>query len=145
MRPCGECTVCCTTMRVDSIGKATGEPCKALRTDGCAIYAKRPKECKTFQCIWSLGKLPDDHRPDLLGILFHNLGESNLRREIYKRFNATVYVARELVPGAFEQNEFLLTTLARSHLIMLIFIDGRRANMGNLELMSFVRAHTKKP
>lgn len=51
-RACGECTACCTTLRVDALDKPPGTPCVHLGEARCGIYAGRPEECAAFQCCW---------------------------------------------------------------------------------------------
>jgi hypothetical protein len=67
-RSCGDCSLCCTALRVDEIGKLAGVPCEhQLPRGGCAIHARRPKICRAYQCLWLDGGLREDDRPDRLG------------------------------------------------------------------------------
>ncbi len=69
-RECGSCSICCTVFGVSALGKATGEPCRYTCDDGrCRIYAKRPRECSEFFCLWRLGIGPDSERPDRVGFV----------------------------------------------------------------------------
>ena len=36
---------------------------------GCAIYGSHPAECKDYACAWLTGSLPEEMRPDKIGIL----------------------------------------------------------------------------
>lgn len=68
---CGPCTLCCKLAEVPSLGKPGGTWCQHVCPDGCAIYKKRPKECKRYTCLWlDSPKMGDDLRPDLCGVMF---------------------------------------------------------------------------
>jgi len=125
-------------MAVESIGKPLDEPCKACRPEGCALYAKRPKECRDWYCIWARGKLPDDHRPDKLGIMFYQSETTEMTRELRRRFDVDVYIAREIIPGAFANNEFLFHVLVPRHLIIRYFPDGKRLYDGRSDVLQWV-------
>lgn len=93
-RPCGECTACCTVLRLtklDGFAKAEGECCRH-EEGGCRIYPSRPKTCKNFMCSWKSGYLPEDLRPDRSGFL------------MYPRLTNGMFwlLARDIVPGACE-------------------------------------------
>ena len=50
-RSCGTCTLCCKLLRIAELDKPQGVWCAHARPgQGCAIYAERPKECRTFHC-----------------------------------------------------------------------------------------------
>ncbi|MBW2275618.1 MAG: hypothetical protein JRG96_20350 [Deltaproteobacteria bacterium] len=67
-RSCGACSLCCTVLRVDELHKLGGTPCPELRADsGCSIYAKRPRICRAYRCLWLEGGLQEGDRPDRLG------------------------------------------------------------------------------
>jgi Fe-S-cluster containining protein len=52
-RECGECTLCCKLLGVESIGKDAGVWCAHCTSrHGCAIYDSRPEECRNFICAW---------------------------------------------------------------------------------------------
>ena len=68
-RDCGGCTVCCTILAVNGMTEA-GEPCKNQCEAGCAIYAERPRPCRSFDCLWRLGVGEEDDRPDKSGVMF---------------------------------------------------------------------------
>lgn len=51
-RECGECTMCCKLLGVESIRKAAGAWCAHCIKGGCAIYDRRPQECRNFVCAW---------------------------------------------------------------------------------------------
>jgi hypothetical protein len=65
---CGECTLCCKVLDVPEIQKPKDVWCQhAHRPNGCSIYPDRPERCRTFSCLWLLGRfgagLPE-YRPD---------------------------------------------------------------------------------
>lgn len=67
-RACGACTVCCTILTIDTLGKESGVTCKHC-TAGCAIHPARPPVCREFYCGWRmLDIFPDSWRPDLCGV-----------------------------------------------------------------------------
>lgn len=50
---CGSCQLCCRLLPVKSLGKLASERCKHQRFGkGCAIYARRPRECMVWNCRW---------------------------------------------------------------------------------------------
>ena len=52
-RQCGSCTLCCKLVPVASLGKKAGVRCQHQRqAGGCAVYARRPLECKLWDCRW---------------------------------------------------------------------------------------------
>ena len=88
---CGKCNVCCTECRIDKselpwrdTDKVKGETCEKLIFGSCGIYKKRPKPCRTFECMWlqvsklTNGKMaPEKWRPDNLGIFIKVMDEKN--------------------------------------------------------------------
>jgi hypothetical protein len=70
-RACGACSLCCTLLRVDALGKLGGTPCvhqRPGRPEGaCAIHAERPRICRAYRCLWLEGGLEEADRPDRLG------------------------------------------------------------------------------
>jgi hypothetical protein len=71
-RSCGDCTVCCTTLKVDTpdFKKPAERSCTHLGAKGCAIHAVRPHICRTWFCAWRrVAKMPDEARPDRSGLL----------------------------------------------------------------------------
>jgi len=66
-RECGECSLCCTVLRVDEIAKLGGTTCQHVRAGGgCSIHARRPGICRGYECMWLRGKFRDEDRPDRL-------------------------------------------------------------------------------
>jgi hypothetical protein len=52
VRECGDCTLCCKLLGVESIGKPAAVWCTHCANGGCAIYEARPQECRNFVCGW---------------------------------------------------------------------------------------------
>jgi len=71
-RKCGECTVCCTSLHIDTkeFQKPPGVSCSHLCAQGCSIYATRYHACRDYHCGWRyLEFLSDNWRPDKSGVL----------------------------------------------------------------------------
>lgn len=71
-RACGDCTICCTELTVNTpeFAKPAGIPCIHLGERGCGIHAVRPRICRTWFCAWRrVASLPDAARPDRSGLL----------------------------------------------------------------------------
>jgi uncharacterized protein len=50
---CGTCTLCCKTMKVHELDKATHVWCRHCRIGaGCEIYETRPESCRIYDCLW---------------------------------------------------------------------------------------------
>jgi hypothetical protein len=71
-RQCGPCTACCVALPVKELAKPQQSPCRYLCATGCAIY-RQPQTlqiCTEFECEWLRGYVPEDCRPDQLGVMF---------------------------------------------------------------------------
>ena len=87
-RACGTCSLCCTVLRVDELGKRAGVDCIHQRhgpgrgsgdgrgfeggddsafEGGCAVHETRPPVCRGYRCLWLQGGLEEEERPDRLG------------------------------------------------------------------------------
>jgi len=92
-RRCGECTACCTILAVaDTLGKGAYEKCKH-DSGRCNIYETKPEPCSTFRCLWHVGGLETDQRPDMFGVMIDVSGPGQL---------GPVPVIWELFEGAAE-------------------------------------------
>ena len=84
-RVCGACSLCCTLLRVDELGKPGGTHCihQSSNGSGCGIHATRPPICRAYRCLWLQGSLDEEDRPDRLGAVLdlRPVGEA-LRLEI---------------------------------------------------------------
>jgi hypothetical protein len=55
VRNCDGCTLCCKVIGVKALEKPMGTWCQhCAPKGGCAIYAERPDECRTFDCGYLL-------------------------------------------------------------------------------------------
>lgn len=69
-RECGECQLCCELIGVDELAKYPHQRCKHQCATGCAIHNARPRECRTYQCLWRSGEtIAQELRPDRLGCI----------------------------------------------------------------------------
>ncbi len=94
-RECGACSLCCTVLRVDELGKLAGEPCPQLRPEGgCGIYETRPGICRAYRCLWLSGGLEPGDRPDRLGAVVDLLRDGAEPR----------IGIQEAEPGAFDRS-----------------------------------------
>lgn len=106
-RSCGECTLCCTLLRVDELRKLGGTPCRELRAapapPGCGIHATRPAICRAYACLWLSGGLEEADRPDRLGAVLDVATEGGVTR----------LRVHEAAPGAYERSARLREIVAR--------------------------------
>jgi SEC-C motif len=68
-RSCGECEECCRVVAVAELNKPYHTPCVHQTGKGCGIYGDHPAECREYACVWLQGKMPEEMRPDKIGIL----------------------------------------------------------------------------
>lgn len=72
-RECGECTVCCISLTIDTpdFVKLPNVPCENLtECGGCDVYDSRPDICGKMFCAWrNMADLGDEWRPDKMGVL----------------------------------------------------------------------------
>jgi hypothetical protein len=73
-KSCGGCTACCMTVPVKEIGLRAFERCRHLHSlpqlaTGCSIHANRPRSCRAWSCSWLISDLPDEYRPDRIGVV----------------------------------------------------------------------------
>jgi hypothetical protein len=126
-RACGDCTACCTVLRVDTpdFAKPAGTPCVHLGERGCGIHAVRPHICRTWFCAWRRrADLPEDARPDLSGLLV----SLNFVRQPQNCFEG-VSINVRLLPGSDAlENGMAGAVLDRlcDQLVPVWFSDGSR-------------------
>lgn len=81
-KTCGECSVCCTSLLIDTpeLAKKAGVDCKNLSPDrGCAIYIDRPSVCRSWKCGWlQVASIPQRLRPDKSKVLIKILPEPGI-------------------------------------------------------------------
>lgn len=108
MRKCGTCDACCVSMEVPGVNKPKDTPCMHLKsgTKKCSIYADKPEECSSFQCLWVMGLGNSKDRPDRSGIFLYGstsvFGDAIIASETWldsskqPKGKATLEKAREL-------------------------------------------------
>ena len=101
---CGECDCCCDVVGVGELNKPINTRCEHMNGKGCAIYAKRPRECQVYRCEWLMGGWPDALRPDRLGVILN--GQKNPT-------DGCEVIAYQTRPGGFEDAEAVLSDIAR--------------------------------
>ena len=71
MRPCGDCTACCTWLQGSAYGYefGGGKSCKFLCKTGCSVHKARPKVCEGYFCAWSQELISEEMRPDKCEVL----------------------------------------------------------------------------
>lgn len=115
-RACGECSLCCTVLRVDELEKLGGVPCRALRAaeagGGCGIHARRPKICRAYRCLWLQGGLEAGDRPDRLGAVL----------DVVTVGTTTQLEINEARPGAWERSARLREIAERHRAAMPVRI-----------------------
>ncbi len=118
-RVCGGCSLCCTVLRVDELGKLGGEPCVHQRTGeegGCSIHPTRPGICRAYRCLWLRGGLDEPDRPDRLGAVLDVASEGG-----------SPYLAvREAEPGAFDRSPRLREIAERYRASMPVRVTTAR-------------------
>jgi hypothetical protein len=69
-RECGECNLCCKWLTHEVYGQVVtpNNACRFVR-ECCTIYEDRPLHCRTYQCAWLQGLLPEWMFPHLIGII----------------------------------------------------------------------------
>ena len=72
-RECGSCGLCCKLVAVEELAKPAHQWCaNFVAGKGCAIYADRPGECRTFRCLWLMRpQLSDAWRPNRSRIVLY--------------------------------------------------------------------------
>jgi len=73
-RSCGDCDECCSVIAISELSKPYHMRCEHQTGLGCAIYGNHPSECKDYACAWLTGSLPEEMRPDKVGILIDGEG-----------------------------------------------------------------------
>ena len=64
MRECGDCTLCCTLLAVEELGKKARSACEHESCSKCSIYETRPQSCRDFECLWLKGVVPESVKPN---------------------------------------------------------------------------------
>lgn len=120
-RQCGGCTLCCTVLRVDELGKLGGEPCRYLdgAGAGCGIHPHRPRICRRYRCLWLQGAFDPEDRPDRIGAVLDLLSQGG-----------TAHLAvREAQPGALERSPRLAAIVGRYRSFLPVHVSDTRRVM----------------
>lgn len=131
-RKCGSCSVCCTTMAVGSLGKATYEKCSHVRpgTWACTVYDGRPKECSSFECGWLQGFGNAKARPDKSNVVVTfektRLGDTILLMEARKGATKTGRVLNDAMILA-EKNEMTVIIAGPDYRVFAYVPDKMKA------------------
>jgi len=116
-RRCGPCSMCCTVLRVDELGKLGGTPCpKLAAAGGCGIHASRPSVCRAYRCAWLEGKFREDDRPDRLGAVV----------DFAPRGAGSELVIVEREPGCFDASPRLQEIAEAYRPLMIVRITDTR-------------------
>ena len=84
VKPCGDCSLCCTVLAVHELSKPCGQRCDLLaEAGGCSVHATRPGACRSFQCFWTLSTVLDEAwKPDRSGLVLWSNIEGRLIVEV---------------------------------------------------------------
>ena len=76
-RKCGDCNLCCKLTPVPALKKNEHEWCNNCEIGvGCKIYKERPLDCQAFNCLWALGIINEEYKPNKVGF-FMTLNSMN--------------------------------------------------------------------
>lgn len=81
VRECGSCSLCCKLLPIDAPGieKPAAKWCSHWsKATKCGIYEQRPETCRTFNCLWRLGVIPEQFKPDKVGAVMASYKEGVL-------------------------------------------------------------------
>lgn len=126
-RACGDCTVCCDVLAIDTpdFKKPAETPCVHLAARGCGIHAVRPRICQSWFCGWRrVAGLPDDARPDRSGLLV----SLNFVKAPQNCFEGVSIHVRALAGSNAIENGMAATILDRlcDQLVPVWFSDGSK-------------------
>lgn len=79
-RSCDNCDVCCNILEVRELNKKSYKNCDyRAESGGCGIYNDRPSICRTWNCAYILGLMPNQEalRPNNLGLMFYPVSAKN--------------------------------------------------------------------
>ncbi|HTV33623.1 MAG TPA: hypothetical protein VME69_11070 [Methylocella sp.] len=85
-KSCGACSLCCRVLEITELAKPAGKLCDNCSRDGssgCAIYPRRPKVCRDYECLWKNDRaLGPRLRPDRTGTLLMEDPDSDEYRAV---------------------------------------------------------------
>lgn len=79
-RSCDNCDVCCNILEVRELNKKSYKNCDhRAEGGGCGIYNDRPSICRTWNCAYILGLMPNQEalKPNNLGLMFYPVSAKN--------------------------------------------------------------------
>jgi hypothetical protein len=110
--------LCCFAPSIPSIGKEQYSRCdhQAVSPSGsCGIYEEeRPPACSN--CLWILGLLEEEDRPDRIGVIFES--PDSIRK--------TTNVTRARLVNATNRGRLVVKAISR---VMLLVVTDRYGNM----------------
>jgi hypothetical protein len=121
-RLCNGCSACCTTHAVTEIEKPGYTVCSLLCEKGCSIYGDHPASCKGYKCLWRMGHLGEEHKPDKFGLVFSFI-------LVDVKYCLTVHEVWDDAIEGEEQKE-LLHAIARQIPLYIIRRGGGRKLLG---------------
>jgi len=120
-RNCGKCTLCCKILPIKRINKPKGEYCTNCDINNrCAIYQKRPQECKDFRCEWLKGFGAETDRPDKTGIIL-DFQTGGLIQKIFVLWETT----QEVLSSSFAK-QIIKFSLENEIHVCLVFYDNKK-------------------
>ncbi len=137
-RTCGGCTVCCTTLVVDTpeIQKAPGVTCKYCK-GGCTIYETRYPVCRDYHCAWrKLDILDDNWRPDRSQV-FAQFERDNIPPSFDADFGIGLLLIGD--PGWTVRQEWFQHVVASgvmSHIPIFLCLPGPRGSQAAKTLLN---------
>lgn len=111
-RTCDGCTICCTVMAVQELGKPYNCRCEHITSDNkrCEIYQNRPDNCRVYECLWLASEI--NISPKESGILYNlEKDEGGWWIEIYEaqQNKLTLKLISAGLASAYRmQNQYLL-------------------------------------
>lgn len=92
-RECGNCSLCCTLLRVDELKKLGGRSCvhQDIENKGCSIHPIRPLICRAYRCLWLSGGLSQQDRPDRLGAVLDVVAQGPVVRLEIRQSRPTIF------------------------------------------------------
>jgi hypothetical protein len=133
-RACGDCTLCCKVMAIEELEKPAGAWCGHCEPGtGCRIYAQRPAECRTFDCLWLLDPRLGGHWKPSVSRLVLTTSEDGIeircdpdRPDAWRRPPYRGEIERLAMSG--EQHD--VTVLVISGADMTLITPGREFHLG---------------
>lgn len=102
-RTCGGCQECCVRLGIEELDKPPMHLCPHMVGGGCGIYANRPHSCKHYACLWVIGVIPEQFKPEKIGVIIDQ-GVNDKQGNPAKN----CFVVRETREGAIRNNVDLL-------------------------------------